>query len=113
MKIGFTGTQKGMTTAQAYSFIELISGMEIDEFHHGDCIGADYNAQYNLFDIHRNLIIIMKRGYILIYISFVFLLFLFNLRIINADTQEIKFNPVAILPVIVEFESMFILEVWI
>lgn len=38
-KVGFTGTQKGMTTIQMLHVSELIEGAS--ELHHGDCIGAD------------------------------------------------------------------------
>ena len=43
LKVGFTGTQKGMTFKQhdhLADFLEII-GNGISEFHHGDCIGAD------------------------------------------------------------------------
>lgn len=43
MKIGFTGTQKGMSVLQAAALIEFL-GMGCDEFHHGCCIGADSEA---------------------------------------------------------------------
>ena len=39
MKVGFTGTQKGMTAIQQLCVAELIEGSS--ELHHGDCIGAD------------------------------------------------------------------------
>lgn len=54
MKIGFTGTQAGMTSEQKMKFTrvldKLIHNAPIDtlyhelEFHHGDCIGADAEA---------------------------------------------------------------------
>lgn len=44
-KIGFTGTQKGMTSHQKSNvremLIRLTTGFNITEAHHGDCIGAD------------------------------------------------------------------------
>jgi len=54
MKIGFTGTQKGLTVDQYSTFIQLLKWYDeilyITEFHHGDCIGADEEA-HNL--VHR------------------------------------------------------------
>lgn len=43
-KIGFSGTQKGMTYKQGETLLALLSRDEINEFHHGDCIGADAEA---------------------------------------------------------------------
>ena len=42
-KIGFTGTQRGMTDKQRHSVIRFLmrQGFETIELHHGDCIGAD------------------------------------------------------------------------
>ena len=42
MKIGFTGTQIGTTTAQRAVLMQLL--VAGTEFHHGDCVGADENA---------------------------------------------------------------------
>lgn len=43
IKIGFTGTQTGMTFKQYESFAVLMDFLSClaDTYHHGDCIGAD------------------------------------------------------------------------
>jgi len=45
MKVGFTGTQEGMSVRQRKKLISVLRALSvpypIDEFHHGDCIGAD------------------------------------------------------------------------
>ena len=41
MKIGFTGTQWGMTSKQEYTLYEIIHRLFPTESHSGDCIGAD------------------------------------------------------------------------
>ena len=48
MRVGFTGTQSGMTGFQRTAFINLINNMNFDELHIGDCKGADTEA-YSLF----------------------------------------------------------------
>jgi len=42
MKMGFTGTQDGMTDDQVALVVEIITKLtEMTEMHHGDCVGAD------------------------------------------------------------------------
>lgn len=42
--LAFTGTQRGMTPLQHVRFRNVVAGLLPDEFHHGDCIGADAEA---------------------------------------------------------------------
>jgi hypothetical protein len=44
MKIGFTGTRKGMTKEQKWKLLELVAQFAPAEFHHGDCVGSDDEA---------------------------------------------------------------------
>lgn len=44
MKMGFTGTRKGMTDWQKRRLREWLRVFRPDEFHHGDCVGADAQA---------------------------------------------------------------------
>jgi hypothetical protein len=44
LRIGFTGTQRGMTEAQRATLTTVLTGRCATVFHHGDCIGADAQA---------------------------------------------------------------------
>lgn len=46
MKLGFTGTRRGMTDAQVEAFGVLFRALRPTELHHGDCIGADADAHH-------------------------------------------------------------------
>jgi hypothetical protein len=44
MVIGFTGTRKGMTTAQRDAVAAVLRTLNATVLHHGDCVGADAQA---------------------------------------------------------------------
>lgn len=53
MIVGFTGTRHGMNSKQLNAFRSFLGTLDwpISEFHHGDCIGADQQAN----DIARSM----------------------------------------------------------
>jgi len=67
LRIGFTGSQKGLTTHQSImlesELLKLIPDHGSVEFHHGDCIGADFQAHAIFHDIMFG----RSNGYIVIH----------------------------------------------
>jgi hypothetical protein len=51
VKVGFTGTQEGMTDEQKVFFKSLMREYQPTEFHHGDCIGSDTEAHDIVWDL--------------------------------------------------------------
>jgi hypothetical protein len=61
IKIGFTGTQRGMSLSQHDALrgflLGATLGYENAEFHHGDCIGADAQAHDIAYSLRLSLVI--------------------------------------------------------
>lgn len=57
MKIGFTGSRKGLTATQAETMEKFLTQLSITEVHHGDCVGAD--AAFHLLSIRLSLNVVV------------------------------------------------------
>ncbi len=72
MKLGFTGTQNGMTKEQMVAVANILDIQPSIEVHHGDCVGAD--EDFNKLASERGFIIVThpcviknKRAYCMAY----------------------------------------------
>lgn len=59
MKIGFTGTQVGMTLTQRLLFLDKIQELHPTEFHHGDCVGGDSDAHTSIRQFFPQCVIVI------------------------------------------------------
>ena len=57
MRIGFTGTRKGISDDQREAVTELLQSLSPSEAHHGDCIGAD--AEFHTLCLELNIPIVI------------------------------------------------------
>jgi hypothetical protein len=62
MKLGFTGTRHGMTDHQKQLFRQVLSGIQLYEFHHGSCQGADVEAARIVREVVPNCLIVAHPG---------------------------------------------------
>jgi len=51
MRVGFTGSEKGMKDLQRDALMRWLHRLEATEFHHGDCIEADMWAHMMVLNI--------------------------------------------------------------
>lgn len=57
IKVGFTGTAEGMSDTQKAQFKKTLASLPVTEFHHGDCVGADAEANGIACELDINIII--------------------------------------------------------
>ncbi len=55
--VGFTGTQHGMSESQKEQLRDWLVGLGANELHHGDCIGADAEADAIARELGLNIVI--------------------------------------------------------
>lgn len=51
MRVGFTGSRFGTTPHQRARLARWLQSVEVEEFHHGDCVGADHDAHLIALDL--------------------------------------------------------------
>jgi hypothetical protein len=57
MDVGFTGTSRGTTEPQQLALDRFLRAHWVDEFHHGDCIGADHDAHVIASYLHLKIVL--------------------------------------------------------
>lgn len=57
VKIGFTGTQAGMSPKQKSRLRYLLTLLRATEFHHGDCVGADAEAHIIAMELDLKIVV--------------------------------------------------------
>jgi hypothetical protein len=57
MILGFTGTRKGLTDVQTRWLWELFERLQVDEAHHGACVGAD--LEFHKVALHHGVPIVV------------------------------------------------------
>lgn len=62
MKVGFTGTRYGMSESQKKAFRIGIGGVDVWEFHHGSCQGADVEAARIIRELKPECLIVAHPG---------------------------------------------------
>lgn len=56
--VGFTGTREQPTQEQRHALWKVLDWLEIDELHHGDCVGADSMAHFTVASMRGPKIVI-------------------------------------------------------
>jgi hypothetical protein len=58
MRVGFTGTSRGMTEAQRLAVAAVLRGLTgVEAGHHGDCVGADAEFHALCAELHITVVI--------------------------------------------------------
>jgi hypothetical protein len=59
MKIGITASRNGINELQRLHLCQILGKFDIDELHHGDCIGGDAEAHYIAQEYDIDIVIVI------------------------------------------------------